>query len=314
MTVFITNLFECREFEDGEYIGKEDAELAIDDQQGEIYFDLRSRDVGAPDTRENRSVTGQITIHNLERAYLKRITNIIEQWLESDTRSSVTVEIGEVDGTCGRHGEREKFDLLSVGIDERGIWFLADGGDTESVRSPAATKQIDGEYNNIYNIIQMKEMIEEFLYTYGREEKKSSVSDTGVLTMALSDVDEELQDRSIPKFDRGEYVEAAKEAGQLLEERVRDVAPDVSNSDHGKSLMTTVFNPQNGSLSFGEIPGEKQGVLHLYTGAIQGIWNPLHHRTPDPSNDRYLDSLDRQQAHDIICYINFLLRILEDNK
>lgn len=300
-------------FENGRYIEKDDAELSLDDTDGKIMLHLRTRNVGRPDIAENRSITGSINSSDLERDHIKYMIDIIENWLASKTRSSIAVEIGDISGVYGPYDNRERFSRLEMAVETRGIWLIPNIENARGVCIPAATERTNGDDDNIYNIVRFKQVLEECIYEYGTKQKEEP-SDTGFLSLPDSSLDDELRQRCIPRFNQGDYPGAAKEAGQLLEERVRQQGPDTSTSDHGSSLMTEMFSPKNGPLSFGEIDSEREGILHLYTGAIKGIWNPLHHRTPDPTQDRYLDSFDRQQAHDAICYVNLLLRFLSDNK
>jgi hypothetical protein len=79
-------------------------------------------------------------------------------------------------------------------------------------------------------------------------------------------------------------------------------------------LMKKAFRPSEGPLRMGEKPGEEEGVMFLYAGAIQGLRNPLSHRLVDLEKERYLDDFDQQEAHDIISYVNLLLSLLEDDE
>lgn len=278
----VLNMFERRIFEDDRYVEKDDAELSIDDADGKITFHLRTRNVGRPDIVENRSVTGEISSDDLQRDHVKYMIDIIENWLASETRSSIAVKIGDIPGIYGPYGDRERFSGLEMAVEPRGIWLIPNIANARGVHIPAATEQTNGDDDNIYNIVRFKQVLEECIYEYGTKQEKEP-SDTGFLSLPDSSLDNELRQRCIRRFNQGDYPGAAKEAGQLLEERVREQGPDTSALDHGSSLMTEMFSPKDGPLSFGEIDSEREGILHLYTGAIKGIWNPLHHRTPDPS-------------------------------
>jgi len=132
------------------------------------------------------------------------------------------------------------------------------------------------------------------------------------LSIPMGELDDDLVEKCWSKYARGEYRDAASRACQLLEHRVRETVGDGNADRSGASLMKHAFSTNGGSLSMGEKPGEKEGVMHLYAGAIQGIWNPLHHRPSGEDGERYLDNFGQQEAHDVISYVNFLLSRLPE--
>lgn len=135
------------------------------------------------------------------------------------------------------------------------------------------------------------------------------------LNIPMGELDEDLVEKCWSKYERGEYRDAASRACQLLEHRVREAVGDKNNDRSGASLMKHAFSPENGPLSMGEKAGEKEGVMHLYAGAIQGIWNPLHHRPSGNDGKKHLDNFGEQEAHNVISYVNFLLSLLpNENK
>lgn len=143
--------------------------------------------------------------------------------------------------------------------------------------------------------------------------KQQEHSDTTKLSIPMGELDDDLVEKCWSKYARGEYRDAASRAGQVLEHRVRNVV-EGEDTRHGADLMKHAFSTDNGSLAMGESPGEKEGVMHLYAGAIQGIWNPLHHRPSGNDPGKYLDDFDEQDAHDIISFINFLLDLLPEDE
>jgi|GEM_PF-4913334 len=134
------------------------------------------------------------------------------------------------------------------------------------------------------------------------------------LSIPMGELDDDLVERCWSKYARGEYRDAASRACQLLEHRVREAVGDEHRGRSGASLMKHAFSPEGGPLAMGEKPGEKEGVMHLYAGAIQGIWNPLHHRPSGNSGEKYLDGFGEQEAHDVISYVNFLLSLLPEEE
>lgn len=119
-----------------------------------------------------------------------------------------------------------------------------------------------------------------------------------------STIDSELQERAHPEFADGHYQAAVRTAFTVLEERIRKKGgfpPHLT----GAKLALEAFNSEKGPLAFGETGGEKDGVMFLYRGAFQALRNPPNHRFIEP---------DRQYAHDAICSVNLLLRLLENGE
>ena len=143
--------------------------------------------------------------------------------------------------------------------------------------------------------------------------KQQNNDDSTTLSIPMGQLDDDLVEKCWSKYARGEYRDAAARAGQVLEHRVRSAVDD-NNTRDGADLMKHAFSPENGFLAMGERPGEEEGVMHLYAGAIQGIWNPLHHRPSSNDSGKYLDEFGEQQAHDVISYINFLLNMLPEDE
>lgn len=124
--------------------------------------------------------------------------------------------------------------------------------------------------------------------------------------------DETLVDRCLPLFERGKYPEAARLAGQILEERTKELAP--ANEKDGAKLMRDVFSPEGGSLQIASDSGEQVGLMSLFAGTYQAVRNPLSHRTPDSDRERYLDDLDRIQTKNILHLSDYLLTTLERHR
>jgi hypothetical protein len=69
-----------------------------------------------------------------------------------------------------------------------------------------------------------------------------------------------------------------REAGVVLEDRLRQLAGEAGPSLHGVGLVDAIMNFKTGSLILSKHPGEQEGVRMLYRGAMQFIRNPPMHR------------------------------------
>lgn len=124
------------------------------------------------------------------------------------------------------------------------------------------------------------------------------------LTLPASIFDDQLSSRCAHHFEQENYEEAVQNALKTLEVKIRE-AGDFSKDDYGDNLATDAFNPEDGPLSFGETKGEKEGVMFLYRSAFKTFYNPTKHR--------FLGDLDKEQAYHILCFVNMLIKMLEDD-
>jgi hypothetical protein len=95
-----------------------------------------------------------------------------------------------------------------------------------------------------------------------------------------------------------------REAGVVLEDRLRSLAPAGSTS-YGIRLVEDVLSPQNGTLVFSSHAGEQEGVYMLFRGAMQFIRNPPMHRLIEYHEDT---------AHLFISLIDSLLSLLAEGE
>lgn len=301
----LIHVLECQEFNDGEADGREEAEIVLDEKsEGNIEFWLSYYNIDEDGDRH----AVDIRIPDFTKSSIERIVRLTSEWLDDDIKPSVSFSLGEFEAKAGSRGDLRQVKDIRLSINERGVWIIGRERDIE-VRVPAGTKRVDGEYENLYNINKFKQLLERFLYGFGKEE----VDDYEGLDIAVDDLDNELQERCIPKFNRGEYADAAKTAGQVLDQRISEIADNNVDSDYGANMMKEAFNPETGPLAMGEDNSEKEGIMFLYSGAIQALRNPLSHRTPDPQRDRYLDNMGKKEAHHLICYVDFLLSIVQNH-
>lgn len=115
--------------------------------------------------------------------------------------------------------------------------------------------------------------------------------------------DTELLSRVVPLYDRGHYQSAVQTAFIILEERVRSLG-DFPQNQHGDSLITDAFSPEDGPLSFGKTGGEQKGAQFLYRGAMMTFRNPVSHR--------FVRKIDKEYTRDVLHTVNLLLRSIDE--
>jgi uncharacterized protein (TIGR02391 family) len=115
------------------------------------------------------------------------------------------------------------------------------------------------------------------------------------------DLDPELRRTVEALFVRGKYDDAVMAAMRLVEDRVR-FAGRYSNSDIGVSLMRKALGQKESLRDAALDPGEAQGRMDLFVGAIGVFKNPASHR---------IVGNDHTEAVEAILLANTLLRLLD---
>jgi hypothetical protein len=116
--------------------------------------------------------------------------------------------------------------------------------------------------------------------------------------------DEGLQNR-LSRLQNTPLDTLIREAGVVLEDRLRQIAGDAGTGKHGVDLVDAVLAPNRGVLQFSQHPGEQDGIRILYRGAMQFVRNPPMHNLID-----YQASAAQIQLR----LIDTLLRLLAENQ
>ncbi|MBC7879591.1 MAG: hypothetical protein H7Y59_20675 [Anaerolineales bacterium] len=117
-------------------------------------------------------------------------------------------------------------------------------------------------------------------------------------------IDEALKDRLL-KLKSAPLDTTLREAGVVLESRLRKAGGDVDKTLTGVHLVDAVFNLEKGRLIFSDHPTEQEGIRMLFRGAIQFVRNPPMHKLID---------YQEGAAKTLIRLIDSLLVLLEEGK
>jgi hypothetical protein len=93
----------------------------------------------------------------------------------------------------------------------------------------------------------------------------------------FDEVTDEMLQRHLARLTTSPLDTIIREAGVVLEDRLRQVGGEAVSGLHGVSLVDGVLAPEKGTLILSKHTGEQQGVHMLYRGAMQFIRNPPMH-------------------------------------
>ena len=303
--IAVSDTFECLAHTYGEPDGKITCVLDLK-KQHEIELELEIYDL-----TEDGSTGTVCKIEGINKRHLVRIVSTVEDWLESDLQSDVAITFDSVTGYIGKRDSNNQPDNFELyfGISDKGIEI---GSERNNLRIPAGTEMYGPpmEYSDVYNIKHFKRVVERFIFWFGEDDQFRSGSEG--FEIAASRLHKRLREEAVPQYRQGEYPAAARTAVTILEEEVATYAPEEYEDKRGSDLMKSCFGI-DAPLSFGEEKAEDEGLMFLFAGVYQGVRNPLSHRIPDPAKGRYLDSLGKKEAHEIICMVDFLLERLSQN-
>lgn len=96
-----------------------------------------------------------------------------------------------------------------------------------------------------------------------------------------------------------------REAGVVLEDRLRHIARETGTILYGVALIDEILTPGKEKIKFSAHPGEQDGVRMLYRGAMQFIRNPAMHKLID-----YPES----EARIFIQILDSLLQLLSEGE
>jgi hypothetical protein len=93
----------------------------------------------------------------------------------------------------------------------------------------------------------------------------------------LADVTDEYLKKRLASLGSSPLDAYVREAGVVLEDRLRQASGTSDKSLTGVSLVDAALSTQTGTLIFSSHPSEQEGARFLYRGAIQYIRNPPVH-------------------------------------
>ncbi len=123
----------------------------------------------------------------------------------------------------------------------------------------------------------------------------SSKLDTKESTLLNLDVRDLVLRQRLSQLGSPPFDTLVREAGVVLEDRLRRFASEEDRDLHGVALVDALLTPNRARVFFSQYPGEQEGARMLYRGAIQFIRNPAMHRLieyPEGEARLFIDLID----------------------
>lgn len=258
----------------------------------------------------------ELRIDGLYPDDLLGIKELLQKWLDSQSKPSFSRELTDVSGKYVEHEQQgqfrgttkqetqTEFESLEIVIGTAGLSFRVGDSDSAQFSFPASAEVKHGSPKDFDNISELNST----LFDYFDIEYEGDLEDLDIDVPpsidAKGSLDDELRRRAVSEFDSGHYQSSVRTAFTVLEERVREMG-GFPTTAHGSNLMQEAFNYDRGELSFGVSRAEKEGVMFLYRGAFQALRNPVSHR--------FIEDVDESYARDAIHTVNLLLRLLHES-
>lgn len=93
----------------------------------------------------------------------------------------------------------------------------------------------------------------------------------------FEEVTDEVLQKRLASLQNSALDTIIREAGVVLENRLRQIAGAAGIGKHGTELVGIVLQPGRGNLIFSEHVAEQEGIFMLYRGAMQFVRNPPMH-------------------------------------
>ncbi|WP_128478368.1 TIGR02391 family protein [Halorussus pelagicus] len=299
-------------YQSGEWAGENVARVDIGYDEGGAYlltqgrYKKESYHGGIKSKREST-----IFIYSDGINWLQEFEQVLIEARNNDTNASINKHIQDLNGQFRQKDSETELDKIIVDINSSGVHLLAfQDGDLLGTRLIPRTERLeDGEEKGNDHLKTLQSLVSQVIDSYKENHKNNSSEE---VQLPFKHIDEELKARCSPSFESGQYADAAETAIQIVEERVDELTGEEFTDQYGKALMEHAFSPNNGPLTLGESDNEQTGVMLLFSGSIQGLFNPLKHRKQNPDKNRYLDNIDQRQSQNIIFLSDLLLQLIKE--
>lgn len=308
----IADVISCDFYAANSWDGREESKFHIYETGDQIGLDIETKRTG-PDGQLQELIQLKVTKMDIE--ILHRFQSTIGGWLQHRSDQE-TLQTRPVEGVYEDSSEETEINRLDIELSTEGVRILglASGNHpvTNAVHVPSATEVHNGGFDSCNHLKRLYSLIEVFLAGVDASDD-DVLRSSNYLINSDEHIHSDLPPVCLDRLRNEDYTGVVQAAGTALEEALESRVPDElrRRTNNATDLATQAFGDSNPEFRWGYDKGEQQGLMFLYCGAFLALRNPTSHRRREPERSRYLDDITEQDAIDILCVFNFLLRRLD---
>lgn len=311
----IADRLSCDLLSDDSYQSRKVTNIRISESSADIAeLYIESKRFGLS---ENLESSIEIQLESVDRRIIERIYDKLGVWLNSNQSSAEEWKTRPVNGEYYDGKEYQQVTHLVVELSEEGIkigGITPSGSPAKDAASiPPAIEMHDGTTGDMECFHRVHSLLEIFLT--GQDEETGHLLElSGYFVNPQRHLHQRLTGGCINRLESGDYIGVIQRAGEKLESHLERSVPDTiaDETETGTDQARRAFNSDEEGFLWGYDAGEQTGIQELYSGGFQALRNPASHGRGDESRNRYLDDVDQQDAIDALCFVNFLIRKLDE--
>jgi hypothetical protein len=310
----IADRLSCDLLSDDSYESRKVTNIRVSEAADGAKLSIESKQLGLSETPES---SVELNLERVDRTTIERIYGKLGDWLHSDRRDSEEWRTRPVDGEYFDGKKREKVRHLTVKISEEGIKI---GGISPSrspiegaASIPPAVEIHDETATGLECFYRVYSLLELFLA--GQASESGDLFElSGRFVNPEKHLHQKLTNECVTRLESGDYIGVIQKAGETLESYLEQSVPETieEQANSGTNQAQRAFNNDQDGFLWGYEKAEQEGIRALFEGGFKALRNPASHGRGEESRNRYLDDADQQDAIDALCFVNFLIRKLDE--
>lgn len=299
---------------DDSYESRKVANIRISETPTAAELYIESKQLGESKTLESSI---ELDLEKVDRTIVEQIYSKLGDWLHSSNREEKEWKTRPVYGEYFDGKERKEVSHLRVKVSAEGIkirGITLSGTPVSSAASiPPAVEIHDETASDMGCFHRVHSLLE--LYLAGQAEESGDLFElSGHFVNPEKHLHQNLRGECISRLESDDYIGVIQKAGEILESNLEQSIPDsiAEEADTGTDQARRVFDTEEEGFLWGYTSGEQKGLQELYSGGFQALRNPASHGRGYDERNRYLDDADQQDAIDALCFVNFLIRKLDE--
>lgn len=310
----IADCLSCDLLSDDSYKSRKVTDIRISEAPPATELSIESKKFGVA---ENLQSSIEIELERVETTTVEQIYTKLGNWLHSSERNTEEWKTRPVDGKYYDGKERKEIGHLEIEISEKGIkisGITPSGSPVQGAASiPPAVEIHDETASDMECFYRVHSLLGLFLA--GQAEDSGDLFElSGHFVNPEKHLHQKLTGECVTRLESGDYIGVIQKAGETLESYLEQSVPESieEETDSGTNQAQRAFNSDQEGFLWGYERAEQQGIRALYEGGFKALRNPASHGRGEEDRNRYLDDVDQRDAVDTLCFVNFLIRKLDE--